>query len=139
MALSIGFANGQTAVEGGLGVGASTSKGVPADKRSVILEGTITGIGLTVGSWSDDGDHWVEVAQTGVYVRSVPDLEPFLHYVGLSPYADRGGEGLRKVQPNKTLGPDADSLGDADDPNVGQSTTQCSVQVCRQCTSACHT
>lgn len=78
MALDIGFASGQSAVEGGLGVGASTSKGVPADKRSLIIAGTVTGIGLTIASWSDDGDDWVEVAQTGVYVRSVTGLEPLL-------------------------------------------------------------
>ena len=72
------FASGQSAVEGGLGVGASTSKEVPADKRSIILEGTIHRIGLTVASWSTDGDNWTEVAQSGIYVRKVEDLTPFL-------------------------------------------------------------
>ena len=63
MALQVGFSSGKAAVEGGLGVGASTSKGVPSDKRSLILEDSVQGIALTIGSWSGDGDHWTDKVQ----------------------------------------------------------------------------
>ena len=60
-------------MDGGLGVGASISKGVPIDKRSIVLEGTVRGIGMTLAAWSPDAEDWVEISQTGVYVRKVDD------------------------------------------------------------------